>query len=80
MTTDELKDLQDKIAEAEKDKIKSEGALEQIEKVWENEYKCKNREEVEQKVEDLKTKINNLKEKLENYLVQIEKTMREIHG
>lgn len=77
METKELEKLKSDIEEAKSKKSKAEGALEQIEKTWKEDFDCNSVEEVKQKIEETNKQIETLNEKLKVHTDEIEKVMGE---
>ncbi len=78
MKVEELEALKKKIETAKQDKAKSEGAIEQIEKTWKDDFGCKTVEEVKAKVKDTEGQIKTLNEKFAGYMKEIETAMGEV--
>lgn len=77
MEVKELQNLKDKIETAKADKAKAEGAIEQIEKRWKDEFECGSAEEVEKKIKETEAQVESLTEKRDKYIKEIEDAMGE---
>ena len=75
MEVQELQNLKEKIEIAKADKAKAEGAIEQIEKRWKDEFECKDVDEVKVKIKDTEKEIETLTEKRDGYVEEIETAM-----
>ncbi len=80
MEIHELEELKEKIEIAKSKKAKNEGALEQIEKKWKEEYDCDCVGDVEELIEHTKEELELLEDKKNKYEKDIEKVMQEVHN
>jgi DNA repair exonuclease SbcCD ATPase subunit len=78
MNIKKLEELKEKIETAKSDRAKAEGAKEQIEKTWKDDFDCSSVEEVKDKVRETEEQIKALSGKLEEYMKKIEIAMEEV--
>jgi chromosome segregation ATPase len=74
----EIEEIKEKVDEAKEEKAKAEGAMEQIEKQWVEEFECKTEEEVQNNIDKLETDIKDLTEKQTSYMTEINTVMEGI--
>lgn len=72
MTAEKLAELKDKIDTAKSDRDKAQGAIEEIEKNWKEEFDCKTAEEVETLIKTYNTQIESLTKKYDSLVEEIE--------
>jgi chromosome segregation ATPase len=70
-----IEEIKQKVDEAKEEKAKAEGAMEQIEKQWKDEFDCKTEEEVQNNINKIEADIKDLSEKKETYMTEINTVM-----
>lgn len=78
MNIQELEELKEKIDKAKEDKAKTEGAIEQIEKRWKDEFECSSVDEVKTKIEKTKNEVEELTVKRDKYIEEIQEAMENV--
>jgi len=70
--------IQEEIQNAERDKARAEGTLEQIRKTWKDDYDCNSREDVERLLNDLTEQHSTLTTKYEKLEKEIRGALDEL--
>lgn len=71
MTAESLQELRKKIDKAKSEKARAEGAIEQIEKQWKDDFDCDGVDAVKKLIDDTREQIDSLSKKLESYIREI---------
>lgn len=80
MKIDELQDLKKKIETAKAEKSRAEGALEQIQKTWQQDFACESVEDIKAKISDVEKVIKEYEEKFNSYIAEIKTILEKAEG